>query len=100
MRSNLFVKLSSNLYPDLVDREVLGKSPGDPDQLGQLVVLPLLGRRLVLLVVHQQTHLEANLKRVSDFKSYQSVHFLVPELLEKKTKGQNGIIDSVRFSKT
>ena len=40
------------------------------------------------------------LDRVSDLKSYQSVHFLVPELLEKKPKGQNGVIDSVRFSKT
>ena len=96
----MFVKLSSDFYPDLVDREVLGKAPGDPDQLGQLVVLPLLGRRLVLLVVHQQAHLQAKLKGVSDFKSYQPVHFLVPKLLEKKSKGQNGVVDSVWFSKT
>ena len=33
-------------------------------------------------------------------KFYQSVHFLVPKLLEKKSKGQNGIVDSVWFSKT
>ena len=75
--------------PDLVDREVLGKAPGDPDQLGQLVVLPLLGRRLVLLVVHQQAHLGQRVLdskfRVSEF--HQSVHFRVPELLEEKTKG-------------
>ena len=50
--------LKSMSVAHLVDGEVLGEAPGDPDQLCQLVVLPLLGWRLVLLVVHQQAHLE------------------------------------------
>ena len=51
-------KRLKHLYPHLIDREVLGEAPGVPYQLCQLVVLPLLGRRLVLLVVHQQTDLQ------------------------------------------
>ena len=55
------------LYPHLIDREVLGEAPGDPDQLRQLVVLPLLGRGLVLLVVHQQAHLSTDCDQESLF---------------------------------
>ena len=79
--------LKSMCVAHLVDGEVLGEAPGDPDQLRQLVVLPLLGRGLVLLVVHQQAHLQRQPQQSLDFKSHQSVHFLVPELLEKKPKG-------------
>ena len=55
-------------YPDLIDREVLGEAPGDPDQLCQLVVLPLLGWRLVLLVVHQQAHLQRQARQSLRFE--------------------------------
>ena len=41
---------------DLVDGEVLAEAPGVPDQLRDLELSSLLGRRLGLLVVHQQRH--------------------------------------------
>ena len=59
--------LKSMSLAHLVDGEVLGEAPGDPDQLRQLVVLPLLGRGLVLLVVHQQAHLSRDCDQESLF---------------------------------
>ena len=41
---------------DLVDGKVLAEAPGVPDQLRDLELSSLLGRRLGLLVVHQQRH--------------------------------------------
>ena len=51
----------------LVDREILPESPGDSDQFGDLELSPLLGRGLVLLVVHQQAHLSRDCDQESLF---------------------------------
>ena len=65
----------------LVDREILPESPGDSDQFSDLELSPLLGRGLVLLVVHQHGD--------------QPVHLLVEQLEHEDSQRENGVVYSV-----
>ena len=65
----------------LVDREILPEPPGDSDQFGDLELSPLLGRGLVLLVVHQHGD--------------QPVHLLVEQLEHEDSQRENGVVYSV-----
>ena len=76
-------------HPDLVHREVLGKSPSDPDQLRQLVVLALLCRGLVLLVIHQKAHLGHSLTFERYLFTFTSLYtFLSQNFWKRRRKGR------------